>query len=49
MRFLLDANVLSEVVRPRPDSGVANWLVQIVTRNTDDFPPEVRTFNPWKK
>ncbi len=137
MRFLLDANVLSEGVRPRPDSGVANWLVQnesgaaiseltigeltkgaffllpgpkrkrllawiaeveamfgdrllplnrdvlktwgqlcgtheaqgrrwpvldsllastalvhdltVVTRNTDDFPPEVRTFNPWKK
>ena len=21
----------------------------IVTRNTADFPPEVRTFNPWKK
>lgn len=137
MRFLLDANVLSEVVRPRPDSGVTNWLVQnesgaaiseltigeltkgafllpsgpkqkrllawiaeveatfddrllplgrdvlktwgrlcgtheiqgqrwpvldsllaatalvhdltVVTRNTDDFPAEVRTFNPWKK
>ncbi len=137
MRFLLDANVLSEGVRPRSDSGVANWLVQnesgaaiseltigelikgafflpagpkrrrllawvaeleaafdvrllplsrevlktwgqlsgtheaqgrrwpvidsllsatalhhdltIVTRNTADFPPEVRTFNPWKK
>lgn len=137
MRFLLDANVLSEIVRPRPDSGVTNWLVQneagsaiseltigeltkgayslpagpkrkrllawiteveaafddrllsltsevlktwgqltgtheaqgrrwpvidsllaatalhhdltIVTRNTDDFPPEVPTFNPWKK
>ena len=28
MRYLLDANVLSEAVRPRPDSGVANWLVQ---------------------
>ena len=137
MRYLLDANVLSEGVKPRPDSGVANWLVQheagaaiseltigelakgayflpagpkrkrilewikevetafddrllplsrdvlktwgqlsgtheaqgrrwpvidsllaatallhdltIVTRNTADFPPEVRTFNPWKK
>ena len=137
MRYLLDANVLSEAVRPRPDSSVANWLVQheagaaiseltigeftkgafflpagpkrkrilawiadvedafddrllplsrevlktwgqlsgtheaqgrrwpvidsllaatallhdltIVTRNTADFPPEVRTFNPWKK
>ena len=137
MRYLLDANVLSEGVRRRPDSGVANWLVQhetgaaiseltigeltkgafflpagskrrqilgwiaevesafddrllpldrdvlktwgqlcgthaaqgrrwpvidsllaatallhdltIVTRNTTDFPPEVRTFNPWKK
>lgn len=137
MRYLLDANVLSEAVRPRPDSGVTNWLVQneagsaiseltigeltkgayflptgpkrkrllawiteveaafddrllslnrevlktwgqltgtheaqgrrwpvidsllaatalqhdltIVTRNTDDFPPEVTTFNPWKK
>jgi toxin FitB len=137
MRFLLDANVLSEGVRTRPDSGVANWLVQnesraaiseltigeltkgafllpagpkrrrilswiteveiafddrvlalsrdvlkkwgqlcgtheaqgrrwpvldsllaatalfhdltIVTRNTADFLPEVRTFNPWKK
>jgi len=136
MRYLLDANVLSEGVR-QPDSGVANWLVQhgagaaiseltigeltkgafflpvgpkrkrilawiadveaafddrllplsrdvlktwgqlsgahetqgrrwpvidsllaatallhdltIVTRNTADFPPEVRTFNPWKK
>ena len=21
----------------------------IVTRNTADFPPEVRAFNPWKK
>jgi predicted nucleic acid-binding protein len=21
----------------------------IVTRNTADFPPEVRTLNPWKK
>ena len=21
----------------------------IVTRNTADFPPEVQTFNPWKK
>ena len=137
MRYLLDANVLSEGVRRRPDSGVANWLVQneagaaiseltigeltkgafflpvgpkrkrildwiteveaafddrllplsrdvlttwgrlcgtheaqgrrwpvidsllaatalfydltIVTRNTADFPPEVTTFNPWKK
>ena len=26
--YLLDTNVLSEGVRPRPDSGVANWLVQ---------------------
>ena len=137
MRYLLDANVLSEGVRRQPDSGMANWLVQheagaaiseltigeftkgafflpvgpkrkrildwiteveatfddrllplsrevlktwgqlcgtheaqgrrwpvidsllaatalfhdltIVTRNTADFPPEVRTFNPWKK
>ena len=137
MRYLLDANVLSEGVRRRPNSGVANWLVQheagaaiseltigelskgafflpvgskrkrildwiteveatfddrllplsrevlktwgqlcgtheaqgrrwpvidsllaamalfhdltIVTRNTTDFPPEVRTINPWKK
>ena len=137
MRYLLDANVLSEGVRRQPDSGVANWLVQheagaaiseltigeltkgafflavgpkrkrildwiteveatfddrllplsrevlktwgqlcgtqeaqgrrwpvidsllaatalfhdltIVTRNTADFPPEVRTFNPWKR
>ncbi len=137
MRYLLDANVLNEGVRRKPDSGVVNWLVQhgagaaiseltigeltkgafflpvgpkrkrildwiteveatfddrllplsrevlktwgqlcgtheaqgrrwpvidsllaatalfhdltIVTRNTADFPPEVRTFNPWKK
>ena len=28
MRYLLDANVLSEGVRRQPDSGVANWLVQ---------------------
>ena len=137
MRYLLDANVLSEGVRRQPDPGVANWLVQheagaaiseltigeltkgafilptgprrrkllewiaevesvfddrllplsrdvlkawgqlcgtheaqghrlpmidsllaatalfhdliIVTRNTTDFPPEVQTFNPWKK
>ena len=137
MLSLLDANVLSEVVRRQPDSGVVNWLVQhelgaanseltigeltngafflpagpkrkrilvwitdveatfddrllplncdvlktwgqlcgaheaqghhwpvidsllaatglfddltIVTRNTADFPPEVRTLNPWNK
>lgn len=137
MRYLLDANVLSEMVKPRPDAGVANWLVQnesgsaisevtigeltkgafflpagkkrtrillwieeveaafegrvlpmtldvfkrwgelcgtseaqgcrwplidsllaatalvhdltVVTRNVTDFPPEVRTLNPWKK
>ena len=28
MRFLLDANVLSEGVRRQPDSGVSNWLSQ---------------------
>lgn len=137
MRYLLDANVLSELVKPSPDAGVANWFVQnesgsaisevtigeltkgayflpsgkkrtrillwidelqvafegrllpatldifrqwgelcgtyeaqgrrwplvdsllsatalvhdltVVTRNTADFPPEVRTLNPWKK
>lgn len=26
MNFLLDTNVISEWVKPRPDSGVATWL-----------------------
>ena len=26
MTFLLDTNVLSEMVRPQPDAGVAEWL-----------------------
>lgn len=26
MRFLVDANIISEVTRPQPDSGVVRWL-----------------------
>lgn len=26
MRYLLDTNVISEMMRPRPDAGVVNWL-----------------------
>ena len=28
MRWLLDANVLSEVEKPRPDARVSSWLLQ---------------------
>jgi len=137
MRFLLDTNVVSDAIKPRPDPGVATWMIHneagtavseftigelykgayclpagkkrnsilawiaafqeqfaerflpvslevltkwgelcgthaaqgrrwplddsllaatalvndltVVTRNVDDFPPEVRTLNPWKK
>lgn len=29
MSFLLDTNVVSEWVRPRPDSGVVDWLADV--------------------
>lgn len=29
MNFLLDTNVVSEWTKPRPDSGVVDWLAQI--------------------
>lgn len=29
MSFLLDTNVVSEWVKPRPDSGVAAWLAEV--------------------
>lgn len=29
MNFLLDTNVVSEWTKPRPDSGVVEWLAQI--------------------
>ena len=28
MRFLLDTNSLSEMEKPRPDSGLATWMMQ---------------------
>ena len=28
MNYLLDTNVVSEWVKPRPDSGLANWLAE---------------------
>lgn len=27
MRYLLDTNILSELVRPQPDPGVVNWVL----------------------
>jgi predicted nucleic acid-binding protein len=29
MSFLLDTNVVSEWVKPRPDAGVAGWLAEV--------------------
>ena len=29
MNFMLDTNVVSEWTKPRPDSGVVDWLAQI--------------------
>lgn len=29
MRFLLDTNVVSEWVKPRPDAGVVQWLTEV--------------------
>jgi predicted nucleic acid-binding protein len=29
MSFLLDTNIVSEWVRPRPDAGVASWLAEV--------------------
>ncbi len=29
MSFLLDTNVVSEMVKPRPDPGVVRWLMEI--------------------
>ena len=29
MNYLLDTNVVSEWIKPRPDSGVVDWLAQI--------------------
>ena len=29
MNFLLDTNVVSEWTKPRPDSGIVDWLAQI--------------------
>jgi hypothetical protein len=29
MSFLLDTNVVSELVRPRPDAGLVGWLVDL--------------------
>lgn len=33
MRFLLDTNVVSEWVKPRPDAGVIAWLTAIEEEN----------------
>ena len=48
--FLLDTDIPSEMLRPRPDASVADWLVHgltLATRNVKDFAGlGVMAFNP---
>ncbi len=49
--ILLDTNIVSEVMRPRPDVQVIDWPNQcaIATRNTKDFNRcGVRLINPFE-
>jgi predicted nucleic acid-binding protein len=53
--IVLDTNVVSELMRKRPDSSVVTWIrkhrqhdARLATRNTADFECcGLRLINPW--
>lgn len=51
MKYLLDTNVLCEATAKNPEAAVLSWIeshqLTVVTRNTADFPADIKTFNPW--
>lgn len=50
MKFLCDTNIISELARPQPNSGVLNQIHQLtlVTRNIRDFEDcDILLLNPF--